>query len=227
MNVRTLTLIPSGAERARAVRAGIQAEVLTVGWMSVEAAVAIGAGLASRSVLLVAFGVDSVIELVSGFVLLWRLSMEASGHPLDRVERAERMAAWTVGVALTLLSIYIIMSAGHGLVVGARPDASAAGIGLAVAALLIMPALARTKRRIAGQLNSASLRGDAACSMTCAAMAGAMLIGLLLNVLHWWWAEYFASLTLLYWLVPEARATLHAASQGKGSGVCHHGSCGH
>jgi divalent metal cation (Fe/Co/Zn/Cd) transporter len=228
MNVRTLTLIPSGAERARAVRAGIQAEVLTVGWMFVEAAVAIGAGVGSRSLLLVAFGVDSVIELVSGFVLLWRLSMEASGQPLDRVERAERMAAWAVGIALTLLSIYIMMSAGRGLLVGARPDESPAGIGLAVAALFIMPVLARTKRRIAGQLNSASLRGDAACSMTCAAMASAMLIGLLLNaVLHWWWAEYLASLALLYWLVPEARATLYAASQGNGSCVCRPGSCGH
>jgi divalent metal cation (Fe/Co/Zn/Cd) transporter len=228
MNVRTLTPLPSGVEREQAVRAGIRAEVLTVGWVFVEAAIAIGAGFASRSVLLVAFGVDSVIELVSGFVLLWRLSMEASGHPLERVERAERMAAWAVGIALLLLSIYIVMSAFLGLLAGAKPGESPAGIGLAVAALFIMPALARTKQRIAGQLHSASLRGDAACSMACAAMAGTMFIGLLLNaVLNWWWAEYLASLTFLYWLVPEARAALRAGSQGKRGRPCLHGSCGH
>ena len=228
MNVRAPALLPSGAERVQAVRAAIQAEVLTVGWMLVEAAIAIGAGLVSRSALLVAFGVDSVIELSSGFVLLWRLSLEASGQPLDRVQRAERMAAWTVGIALIFLSIYIVVSSGFGLLIGSKPHESPAGIGLAVAALFIMPLLARTKRRIAGQLNSASLRGDAACSMTCAAMASTMLVGLLLNAaLHWWWAEYLASLTFLYWLVPEARAALHAASQGERvHGGCH-GNCGH
>ena len=223
MNVRTPAPLPSGVERAQAVRAGIRAEVFTVGWMFIEAAIAIGAGVASRSVLLVAFGIDSIIELVSGFVLLWRLSMEASGQSLDRVARAERMAAWVVGIALTFLSIYIIISAGRGLLVGARPEESPAGIGLAVAALFVMPVLARTKWRVAGQLNSASLQGDAACSMTCAAMASTMLIGLLLNAaLHWWWAEYLASLTFLYWLVPEARATLCAASERKGGCRCLH-----
>lgn len=228
MAVRTLTPHLSGVERARAVGAGIRVEVLTVGWMFLEAVVAIGAGVASGSALLVAFGVDSVIELVTGSVLLWRLSIEASAQPLDRVERAERLAAWGVGIALTLLSIYIILSAGRGLLVGARPDESPAGVGLAVAALFVMPALARTKRRVAGQLDSAALRGDAACSVTCAVMAGTMLIGLILNAaLHWWWAEYLASLAFLYWLVPEARATLRAASQGKGGCACLHESCGH
>lgn len=223
MVVRTLTPLPHGGERAQAVRAGMRAEVLTVGWMLIEAAISIAAGVVSRSALLVAFGVDSVIELVSGSVLLWRLSMEASGQPLDRVQRAERMAAWTAGVALIFLCIYIAISSGRGLVVGSRPDGSPVGIGLAVAALFIMPLLARTKGRIAGQLESASLRGDAACSVACAAMASTMLIGLLLSaVLHWWWAESVASLTFLYWLVPQARATLHAASQGETACGCLH-----
>jgi divalent metal cation (Fe/Co/Zn/Cd) transporter len=228
MNTRALALPPGSEERAQAVRAGLRAEVLTMGWMLVEAVIAIGAGLVSRSVLLVAFGFDSVIELASAFVLFRRLSMEASARQLDRVEGAERMAAWTVAIALILLSIYIIVSSGYGLVAGSKPDESPAGIGLAVAALFVMPLLARTKRRIAWQLDSASLRGDAACSMTCAAMAGAMLIGLLLNAaLHWWWAEYLASLSFLYWLVPEARAALHAASEGQTAhGGCHE-SCGH
>lgn len=228
MGVGALTRLLSGGKRAEAVHAAIRAEVLSVAWMLVEAAVAIGAGLASRSALLLAFGVDSTIELVSGLAVLWRLSMEVSGRPPDRVQRAERVAAWIVGLALVFLSIYVIATSGFGLLVGSRPDESPVGIGLAVAALVAMPLLARTKRRVAGQLGSAALRGDAACSTTCAALAGSMLIGLVLNAaLHWWWAEYLASLSFLYWLVPEAQAALRAASQGESArGGCH-GDCGH
>lgn len=227
MNVRTTALLPGSEERTQAVRAGIRAEVLTVGWMPVEAAIAIGAGLVARSVLLVAFGFDSVIELASGLALLWRLAMESSGRPQVHVERAERAATWAVAIALSLLCFYIVVSSGYGLVTRSKPDQSPAGIGLAVAALVVMPLLARTKRRIAWQLNSASLLGDAACSMTCAAMAGTMLMGLVLNaVLHWWWAEYLASLSFLYWLAPEARAALRAAFRGEPSlGCCDEG-CG-
>ncbi len=203
-------------DRARSISAGVRVEWVTVVWMFLEAAIAIGAGLLSRSILLAAFGIDSLIELLSGGVLLWRLTVEAAHGSLERVERAERRAAWIVGIALGALCLYIVATAAWGLVIGARPEKSLVGIAVAIAAVVGMPLLARAKRRIASQIDSAALRGDAACSSTCGAMAGALLVGLVANgALGWWWAEYLAALAFLYWLIPEARETLEAARTGR------------
>jgi divalent metal cation (Fe/Co/Zn/Cd) transporter len=88
------------ANRAVQVRAGVRIEIFTVIWMVVEAAVSIGAGILAGSALLTAFGLDSVIELVSGAILLWRLLIEARGEDAEHIEQAERRAAWVVSVAL-------------------------------------------------------------------------------------------------------------------------------
>jgi divalent metal cation (Fe/Co/Zn/Cd) transporter len=100
------------------------------------------------------------------------------------------------------------------------------GVGLAIAALIIMPVLAWRKRIIAARIGSAALRGDAACSITCAYMAGALLIGLILNaVLGWWWADGVAALVLLYWLIPETREALENARAGRAGCGCGHPAC--
>ncbi|WIG58995.1 MAG: hypothetical protein OJF49_001742 [Ktedonobacterales bacterium] len=211
----------AASERAEALRAGVRVEALTMGWMTIEAGVAIGAGLLAGSVLLVAFGVDSVIELLTGGVLLWRLATEARGGTLARVERAERRAAWVTGIGLALLCVYVVASAAVGLLTQTRAERSLMGIALAVAALLLMPALAWRKRVLAARLGSAALRGDAACSITCAYMAATLLVGLLANAAFgWWWADSAAALALLIWLVPEARETLAAAREGRGGCGC-------
>lgn len=203
------------------VRAGIQVELITIAWMVVEAVVAIGAGVLARSLLLTAFGIDSVIELVSGGILLWRLLVEASGRSIERVEQAESRAAWVTGIGLTLLCVYVVAMAVSGTIFGTRPEASLVGIGLAVVAVLGMPLLARAKRRIASQIGSAALRGDAACSTTCAYMAGTLLVGLLLNAAFgWWWADSVAALALVYWLAREAREALVGARAGRGACSC-------
>lgn len=212
--------------RGARVRAGIQVEVVTIAWMVVEATVAIGAGVLARSVLLTAFGLDSVIELVSGGVLLWRLLVEAGGESLERVERAENRAAWVTGIGLALLCLYVVALAGLALATRTKPESSPVGIGLAAVAVLGMPVLGRTKRRIAGEIGSGALRGDAACSITCAYMAGTLLIGLLLNtVFGWWWADSVAALALVYWLAREAREALDGARAGRGGCACGDDSC--
>lgn len=224
-----ITVHPQGArqERARAVRAGVTVEIVTVVWMLVEAIVAIGAGLVARSVLLTAFGIDSVIELVTGGVLLWRLTTEAQGGALERIEWAENRAAWVTGVGLVLLCLYVVVSAAAGLLLHNRPDSSLVGIGLAVAAVSGMPVLARRKRAIAARIGSAALRGDAACSLTCAYMAATLLIGLALNAaFHWWWADSVAALGLLYWLGSEAKEALEGARAGRGGCSCGDDGCG-
>lgn len=219
----------SPAGRAAQVRAGVRIEVVTIAYMAVEAAVALGAGVLARSVLLTAFGLDSLIELVTGGVLLWRLLAEARGGALDGVERAERRAAWVTAVGLVLLCAYVVATAAAALALRAKPDPSLAGLALAVVAVVLMPLLAWRKRDIAARLDSAALRGDAACSLTCAAMAGALLVGLALNAAFgWWWADPLAALALLYWLGREARGAMAGARAGRagcgcGDDACHDG----
>ena len=210
----------------RAARAGVRIEQITVAWMIVEAALSIGAGIAAHSLLLVAFGLDSGIELVTASILLWRLSVQARGASLERVEIAERRSAWVVAVALIGLIVYIIGSVAIGLVTQERPNTSFIGLTVAAVAVIGMPILARRKRQLAAQLDSSALRGDAACSMTCAAMAATLFSGLMLNVLFgWWWAESMAALAFLVWLVPEAREALEGARTGRAACACGDDDC--
>ncbi len=193
----------------RDVRAGIAVEWLTIAWMTFEALVSVGAGIAAGSVALIAFGVDSVIELVSGSVLLWRLTVEQRGARLAAVELAERRASRIVGWSLFALAAYVILHAGYTLLAHAAPDASPLGIALAVAALIVMPVLVRAKRQIATAINSAALKGDAGCGIVCAYMAGTLLLGLGLRaVFGWWWADPVAALGLVYFIVKEGREAL-------------------
>jgi divalent metal cation (Fe/Co/Zn/Cd) transporter len=166
--------------------------------------------------LLTAFGLDSVIELVSGAILLWRLLIEARESNTERVERAERAAAWVVTISLALLCLYVLIASLYGLVTHSMPESSPVGIGISIAAVLVMPWLAITKRRIAKRIESGALRGDAASSLTCGYMAATVLVGLALNALfHWWWAEDIAALVFLVWLLQETREALEEARSGK------------
>lgn len=189
-----------------AIQRGVRIEVFTVGWMVVEAVVSLAAGIVAGSALLTAFGLDSVIELISGGILLWRLIVEERGNNADRVAQAEHRASWVVSISLALLCVYVLISALVGVALRSHPDSSPVGIGIAIAAVLVMPWLAVTKRRLAAQLDSGALRGDAASSLTCGYMAATVLVGLFLNAgFHWWWAEDVAALVFLFWLVQETR----------------------
>jgi divalent metal cation (Fe/Co/Zn/Cd) transporter len=222
----TPTLHTADGQPAHVVWSGVQIELATVGWMTLEAVVAIAAGILARSVLLTTFGLDSVLEWVTGGALLWRLATQARGAPLARVEAAERRAVWITGIGLALLCVYVVATAAASLFVGVHAHESMAGIALAMAAVLVMPLLAWRKRVIAVQLGSGALRADAACSITCAYMAGALLVGLALNAaLGWWWADSLAALALLYWLVPEAREALAGARAGRGACACDDDHC--
>ncbi len=209
----------SAPNRAAFVRAGVRVEVFTVLWMVLEAVVSIGAGVAAASLLLVAFGLDSIIELVSGGMLLWRLTVEARGGNAARVEDAERRAAWVVAVSLALLCVYVVGSAIYGFATQTKPEASPVGIAISASAVLVMPWLGLIKRRLAARLESGALRGDAASSFTCGYMAATVLVGLVLNALfHWWWAENLAALVFLFWLVGETREAwedARASEQGE------------
>ena len=180
--------------------------------MMIEAAVAIGAGITAHSLALTAFGADSVIELIAGGVLLWRLYVEASGASLARVQQAERTASWVVGSALLLLALYIAAAAVRELWVHSGADTSVLGIALSVASGLLMPVVARAKKRIGSEIGSKALRADGSCSMVCAYMAWTVLAGVTLTALFgWWWVDGLSALALLYFVVKEGWEAIQAA----------------
>lgn len=204
------------AARGAAIERGIRLEVVTIAWMIAEALLAIGAGIAARSVLLTAFGFDSVVELLSGIVLWRRLKFEAQGRSRDGIERMERTAARISGVLLILLCAYIVATSLGGLLLGLKPEGSILGIAVSGAALVVMPLLALAKRRANREIGSASLRADIAETITCAYLAAITLVGIALSsLLGFWWLQYIAAVALLIWLVPETREALEAAAGGR------------
>ena len=198
--------------RGDAVKRGIRLEVITVAWMAAEAALAIGAGIAARSVLLTAFGFDSLIELLSGAVLLWLLITESRGASLHRVARLELTTTRISAVLLILLCVYVVATSVVGLATGLKPDGSILGMAVAGVAVVVMPLLAAAKSRVNRVVESAALRADIAETATCAYLAGVTLAGVGLSTfLDLWWVQYVAALALLIWLVPETREALEGA----------------
>jgi divalent metal cation (Fe/Co/Zn/Cd) transporter len=198
--------------RATALALGIRLEVVTVLWMTAEAIAALAAAIIARSVLLAAFGFDSLVELLSGVVLLWRLSAEAKGAVTERVERLELSTARISAVLLILLCGFVILTSAAGLLTGVRAADSALGLAVAAIAVVAMPVLAFAKSRANRAINSASLRADIAETVTCAYMAGVTLAGVAVSMAFGlWWVQYVCALALLVWLVPEAREALESA----------------
>ena len=195
--------------RTAAISQGVRLEALTIVWMLVEAIVALGAGVAARSVLLTAFGVDSLIELLSGIVVFRRLSLEKNGQSSTAIERLETRTTQVSAVLLVLLCVYVVLSSVAGLVLRIMPSGSIAGVAVSAAPIVAMPLLARAKRRVNNVLDSPSLRADIAETVSCAYLAAVTLAGLVVSMfLGWWWAQNVAALALLIWLVPEAREAL-------------------
>ena len=202
--------------RADQVRLGIWIESISFSWMIIEASIAITAGFAAHSISLEGFGIDSIIELIAGGVLLWRLLVEQRGGPVESIESAERRAAWITAFSLFGLALYIISSSAIALFTRSRPQVSWWGITLAIAAAIIMPLLWQAKLRVAKHIGSAALKADAMCSVTCAYMSFTLLAGLLLNTFFGlWWADSLAALVLVYFIVREGREALHEARTGE------------
>ena len=205
--------------RAGQVRLGIWIELAAILWMVVEASVAIATGFATQSVSLEGFGLDSIIELVAGGILLWRLLLEKRGGSVEVLEGAERRASLITAISLFGLALYILGNSAFAIFTHSQPESSWWGIGLAIAAAAIMPLLWQGKLRVAKRIGSAALKADAACSVTCAYMSFTLLLGLLLNrFLGLWWADSLAALGLVYFIVREGREALHEARTGESCG---------
>jgi divalent metal cation (Fe/Co/Zn/Cd) transporter len=205
-------------ERQRDVQLALRLTYITIGWMTVEGAAALLLGWASKSLLLEAFGIDSLIELFSGGVLLWRLKVEARGtSSSERLEAVERRAAKWVGYSLYLLVVYVLFNSGYGLFIAKRvtdTHESAWGILIGIVAKVGMPILAAYKIKVAARLNSRALRADAVESIVCGYLSVVLMVGLAATrILGWWWLDSVAALALIPFIVKEAREAIHGGCE--------------
>jgi divalent metal cation (Fe/Co/Zn/Cd) transporter len=200
-------------QRSEDVRFALLLTYITIGWMTIEGAASLLLGWASKSLLLEAFGIDSIVELFSAAVLLWRLRVEASGTAAsEHVNLVEDRAARLVGYSLYVLVAYVLLNSGYGLFIAKRitdTNESVWGILIGVVAKVGMPILAGYKLKVAARLNSRALRADAIESITCGYLSIVLMIGLAATrLLGWWWLDSVAALALIPFLIKEARAAI-------------------
>jgi divalent metal cation (Fe/Co/Zn/Cd) transporter len=192
-------------ERAALTRRALRLEWLTVAWMIVEGAVAIGAGMAAASLTLTAFGLDSMIELASACVLIWRLNVELRDRQAFS-ELAERTASKIGGGLLFALAAYIVAGAIWSFWTRHGEAFSFPGLIVALLAIPIMTLLARRKMAIATKLGSRAMRADAVESITCGRLSLVVVIGLIANLLLGaWWVDAVTSLAIVWFVVKEGR----------------------
>ncbi len=185
-------------------------ESITIGWMTIEAAVAIASGIAAHSLTLLAFGVDSIIELVSAGVLIWRLVVELR-HGQAFSEDAERTASRIGGALLFALAAYVVAGAAWGLWMREGQEFSWPGLAVTAAAIPIMYVLARRKLALADRLASRALRADAVESITCGWLSFVAVLGLMVQLAFGaWWIDEVTSLAIVWFLVREGREAWNA-----------------
>ena len=182
--------------RARLRRRGFWLEYASLAWMVAEAAVAVTAGVAAASIALVGFGLDSVIEFAAAAIVVGQL----------RGQGRETGAVRLIGMTFFALALYLTVEGVRDLAGHARPESSIAGLAVAAAALVVMPALAMAKRRTGLALQNAAMVADAGESLFCAFTSAATLAGVGLNTwLGWWWADPAAALMIAALAVREGR----------------------
>lgn len=196
----------TGSTRIRAVRRGQGLTWITLGYNSLEGLLSIGAGVLAGSVALIGFGVDSFIEVTASAAAIWRLRVDADHH---RRALAERRALRVIGLCFLALASYITVDAGRSLILRATPDASSLGIAIAAMSLIVMPVLAREKRKVAQALASRAIRAEARQTDICMYLSLILLGGLGLNALFgWWWADPVAALVMAPFIAWEGREAL-------------------
>jgi divalent metal cation (Fe/Co/Zn/Cd) transporter len=201
-------MVTAPADRARLGRRAQLLAAASVSYNLVEAVVAISAGLVAGSVALVGFGLDSVVEVSSGLIILWQFR-----HPLP--ESRERMALRLMAVSFFVLAAYVGFESVRALVVGHDPESSPVGIGLAIASLAVMPVLSWAQRRTGKALGSNAVVADSTQTLLCTYLSAVLLVGLLLNAtLGWSWADPLAGLVIAAIAVKEGREAW------RGEGCC-------
>lgn len=189
------------AARHMAVRQGILLSYATIGYNSLEAIGALIAGLLSGSVALVGFGVDSVIEVIASVAAQWRLRIDAD---LSRRSDSDVRTLRIVGWCFVALAAYVTVDSVKSLYLAEQPDRSWFGLIVLALSVIVMPALAWAKRRVAITMQSTALEAEAKQTSLCAYLSVIALAGVGLNaLLGWWWADPVAALAMVPIIVRE------------------------
>lgn len=187
------------AERERLGRRAQLLAATSVGYNVIEAAIAVAAGVAAGSVALIGFGLDSVVEVSSGLIILWQFRHKV---PDEREKQALRLMA----LSFYALAAYVTFESVRALAVGHEPGSSPAGIGLALASLIVMPFLSWAQRRTGRLLGSSAVVADATQTLLCTYLSAVLLVGLVLNAaLGWSWADPLVGLVVAAVAVKEGR----------------------
>jgi divalent metal cation (Fe/Co/Zn/Cd) transporter len=211
-NVLGQALLGDAAQARVLHRRALRLEWFTVSWNIVEAVVAIGAGAAAGSIALIGFGADSLIEVTSGGMLVWRLRKAGPEASAEEQGDPERKALFVVGATFFLLAVYVAYESLSELLGAKEAKPSTVGLVLSVASLIVMPVLATAKLRVARAMRSRALHADAMETWVCAYLSAALLVGLALNAaLGWWWADAVASLAMLPVMLWQGWETLEDA----------------
>jgi divalent metal cation (Fe/Co/Zn/Cd) transporter len=199
-------MTPQADERTRLIGRTLRLEYLTVGWSLIEAGIGVAAALASGSVALLGFGLDSLVESASGGVMIWRLVAERKAADVAAIERLDRTAHRLVGASLFALAVYITADAVWTLWTRERPHPSVVGIALTSISLIVMWWLARAKRRAATALGSRALEADAFQATACFWLSVITLSSVALNTMFgWWWADPVGAFAMTVFIVKEGR----------------------
>jgi divalent metal cation (Fe/Co/Zn/Cd) transporter len=186
---------PNVQTRAALVRRGLWLNYATLAYNSLEAVVALVAGVLAGSVALVGFGMDSVIEVTASAAAQWRLRADID-HA--RRERAERISLRVIGWSFFALAAYVAVDSARSLWLRERPERSVTGLVILTLSVVIMPVLARAKRRVARELRSTALEADATQTSLCAYLSAIALAGVALNAaVGWWWCDPVAALAMV------------------------------
>lgn len=198
----------TAADRTRLGRRAQWLAGASVAYNVLEAVVAVAAGLVAGSVALVGFGLDSIVEVSSGLVILWQFR-----HRMP--ETRERQALRLMAIAFFALAAYVTVESVRGLFFGGQPESSPVGIGLAIASLVIMPFLSWAQRRTGRALGSATVVADSTQTLLCTYLSAVLLVGLTLNAtLGWAWADPIAGLVI------AAVAVREGVEAWRGEGCC-------
>ncbi len=193
-------------------RRALRLEWLTTLWNILEAVIAIGSGAVAGSTALVAFGIDSLIEVSSALFVLWRLLRAGPDASKEQIERADRRAHLLVGITFFLLAAWVVFDASLSLLRREIPQESFVGIGLAIASLIAMPLLAIAKQRTGREMGSKALEADAVETWLCAYLSATLLVGLVLNAwLGWWWVDPVAGLAMVPFMIWQGREAIEEA----------------
>lgn len=205
----TRSITPPGASGLR--RIAFRLEYATIAWNLLEGIAALAAGLLAGSVSLVAFGLDSSVEVFASAVVVWEL------RGADR--RMERRAVRAIGAAYLVVAAYVFVDAANALRIANRPEASPLGMLLLGATVVVMVGLGVAKVRVGRRLGSHTVVADGRFSIVDGSLAAAVLAGLALSALFgWWWADALLAIAISAAAFREGRAALSGADEERQAG---------